>query len=77
MRYILINMEAIIVRPENKDELKALKDFLKSMKMRFSSEDAEIKRAVHNAEYTAKLKRAQSDLEEGRFRTISLDEIWK
>ena len=70
-------MEAIIVRPETKDELKALKDFLKSMKMRFSNEDAEIKRAVHNAEYTAKLKRGLADAEAGRMHKIDLDEIWK
>ena len=70
-------MEAIIVRPENKDELKALKDFLKSMKMRFNNEDAEIKKAVHNAEYTAQLKRGLADADAGRLHKIDLDEIWK
>ena len=70
-------MQAIIVRPETKDDLKALKDFLKSMKMRFNNEDAEIKRAVHNAEYAAQLKRGLADADAGRLHKIDLDEIWK
>ena len=70
-------MEAIIAKPETKDQLKALKAFLKAMDISFTDNEKQISKAIHNAEYAAKLKRGVEDLGAGRSRKVSLDEIWK
>jgi len=66
-------IETIIVEPENKDQIAALKAVLKAMKIKFSVK----KEKEYNPEFVKKILKGQKDFQEGRFSTITLDEIGK
>ncbi|MGE5394861.1 MAG: DUF2683 family protein [Candidatus Saccharibacteria bacterium] len=65
-------MGTIIVQPDTKEKLDALKTFLKALKI--SSEET---KSPYNAEFVAKIKQGEKDISTGKAKRISLDEIWK
>lgn len=66
-------METLVIHPENKDQLKALKFFLKALKVSFES----TKDSPYNKEFVEKIKKSRKQLDKGQGRNVSLDEIWK
>ena len=63
-------METLIVHPETKTELKAIKSIMKVLKVRFEE-------SPYNAEFTAKIKQGRKDIKAGRTTKVTLDDIWK
>jgi hypothetical protein len=65
-------MKRLIVKPDTKEKLTALKAFLKALKIPF--EEA---KSPYPAEFVAKIKQGEKDISTGKAKHISLDEIWK
>jgi len=66
-------METVIIHPENKDQLSALKAFAKALKMKF-----EVTKSVYDPEFIAEIKEAQKQIAEGKFITIDPSKsIWE
>lgn len=65
-------MGTIIVQPDTKEKLDALKAFLKALKISF-----EETKSPYNPEFVAKIKRGEKDIKTGKTKSISLDDIWK
>lgn len=65
-------METLIVQPENKAQLKALKAFMKAMKIKFQKDEK-----PYNQEFIAKMKKAEEDIKAGRTTKIEPADIWK
>jgi len=66
-------METVIIHPENKDQLSALKAFAKALKVKF-----EVNKSPYNPEFVAKIRKSQQQLAEGKFITIdSSKSIWE
>lgn len=64
-------METLIVQPENKEQLKALKAFMKTMKIRFQKEDK-----PYSQEFINKMQQAEDDIKSGRITKIEPADIW-
>lgn len=64
-------METLIVQPENKEQLKALKAFMKAMKIRFQKEEK-----PYSEEFVTKMQRAEEDIKAGRTTKIEPADIW-
>jgi hypothetical protein len=67
-------MEAIIIHPENKDQLNAVEAILKVLKVPFKKTK---EKSPYNPEFVAKIKRSERNFSKGKTYKIPLDEIWK
>lgn len=65
-------METLIVHPENKAQLNAVKQVLKAMKIPFEKEDK-----PYNPEFVAKIKKSEQNFKEGKFTKIAVEDLWK
>ncbi|HLN73309.1 MAG TPA: DUF2683 family protein [Prolixibacteraceae bacterium] len=65
-------MGTLIVQPDTKEKLNALKAFLKALKISF-----EESKSPYHPEFVAKIKRGEKDIKTGKTKSISLDDIWK
>lgn len=65
-------MQSIIVHPENKAQLAALKAIFKAMKISF-----EKKEDTYNPEFVEKIIQSDQDYKEGRYTTIKTEDLWK
>jgi hypothetical protein len=65
-------METLIVHPENKAQLNAVKQVLKAMKISF-----EKKEKPYNPEFVKKILQGDKDFKEGNFTKIDLESLWK
>nr|WP_315419723.1 DUF2683 family protein [uncultured Pedobacter sp.] len=65
-------METLIVHPENKAQLNAVKQVLKAMKISFEKEEK-----PYNPEFVAKIKKSEQNFKEGNFTKIAIDDLWK
>ncbi|RZL29850.1 MAG: hypothetical protein EOO96_19355 [Pedobacter sp.] len=65
-------METLIVRPKNKEQLAAIKAFVKALKIDFTSE-----KSPYNPEFVAKILKAKSDVKNGKGVKISIEDLWK
>ncbi|RYE17805.1 MAG: hypothetical protein EOP45_15145 [Sphingobacteriaceae bacterium] len=63
-------METLIVQPENKEQLKALKAFMKAMKIRFQKEEKS-----YSQEFITKMAQAEEDVQAGRTTKIEPADI--
>lgn len=63
-------METLIVRP-TPDKPDALKAFLKALKIDFEKGEA------YSPEFEAKMKRADEEKKEGRYKVIKTEDLWK
>ncbi|MVN22700.1 DUF2683 family protein [Mucilaginibacter arboris] len=64
-------METLIVQPENKEQLVALKAFMKAMKIKFQKEDKPYSQAFIN-----KMQQAEDDIKAGRTTKIEPTDMW-
>jgi hypothetical protein len=65
-------METLIVHPDNKEKLTALKAVLKALHIKFEKSTSPYK-----AEFVEKILQGDADIKAGRTTKITLDDIWK
>ncbi len=65
-------METIIVHPKNKEQLSAIKAFIKALKIDFTTE-----KSPYNPEFVAKIKRGQDQIRDGKVVKIAIEDLWK
>ncbi|QNN43328.1 DUF2683 family protein [Pedobacter roseus] len=65
-------METLIVHPKNKEQLSALKAFVKALKIEFTTE-----KSPYKPDFVAKIKRSQEQMKEGKGVKIAVEDLWK
>jgi len=65
-------MKTLIVQPDSKEKLDAIKAFMKALKISF-----EETKSPYNPEFVAKIKQGEEDIKAGKTKKISLDDVWK
>ncbi len=66
-------METVILHPENKEQLSALKAIAKALNIKI-----ETNKSPYNPEFVAKIKKSRKEVEEGKFITLDpTKSIWE
>lgn len=65
-------MGILIAHPESKEKLAALKAFMKALKIRYEEGES-----PYNAEFVDKINRSKEDFNDGKFKAINTDDLWK
>ena len=65
-------METLIVQPKTKEQLTALKAFIKAMKIDFTSE-----KSPYDPEFVEKILQGREDIKNGKGIRIATDDLWK
>jgi len=65
-------METLIVHPNNKEQLAALKAFIKAFKISFEEE-----KSSYDREFVAMVKQGDEDLKAGKGVSVDVDNLWK
>jgi len=65
-------METLIVQPKTKEQLTALKAFIKAMKIDFRSE-----KSPYNPEFVEKILQGREDIKNGKGVKIDTKNLWK
>jgi len=65
-------METLIVQPKTKEQLTALKAFIKAMKIDFKSE-----KSPYDPEFVEKILQGREDIKNGRGVRIATEDLWK
>lgn len=65
-------METLIIHPKNKEQLSALKAFVKALKIEFTTEKSPFK-----PDFVAKIKRSQEQMKVGKGVKIAVEDLWK
>jgi hypothetical protein len=63
-------METLIVHPENKEQLTAMKSFMKAFKISFEEESS-----VYSQEFVAKIKESREQVKRGETRVVNIDDL--
>ncbi len=63
-------METLIVHPENKEQLTALKAFMKAFKISFTEEKQE-----YDPEFVTKIQKSRNQVKKGETRTVNIDDL--
>jgi hypothetical protein len=67
-------MEAILIHPNNKEQLAAVKAFAKALKMSFETKQVE---NPYNPEFVKKILQGREDVKNGKGVKIAVDDLWK
>jgi hypothetical protein len=65
-------MESLIVHPQNKEQLNALKTFMKAFKISFEEEKTD-----YDPEFVAMVLKGDEDLKAGKGVKVDIDNLWK
>ncbi len=65
-------METLIIHPKNKEQLAALKAFVKALKIDFTTE-----KSTYNPDFVAKIKKSEAQMKAGKGTKIAVKDIWK
>jgi hypothetical protein len=65
-------METLIVHPDNKEQLDALKTFMKAFKISF-----EEKQSAYDPEFVAMVLQGDEDIKAGKGVKVDVDNLWK
>ncbi|HMR87445.1 MAG TPA: hypothetical protein PKD51_04790 [Saprospiraceae bacterium] len=68
-------METLVIQTEG-DKLLAIKAFLQELKVNFETKSVS-EESSYNAEFVKKVEESIAQANEGKVRTVMLDEIWK
>lgn len=68
-------METILLHPENKEQLDAIKAFAKALKMRFEIAKSEV--SPYNSDFVKKIQAGRADVEKGKGVKIGIEDLWK
>jgi hypothetical protein len=63
-------METLIVHPDNKEQLVALKTFMKAFKITFEED-----KSPYNPEFVAKIQESREQVKRGETRTVNIAEL--
>ena len=66
-------METLIAHPANKEQMNALKAFMKALKVDFTIE----KKSPYNPEFVAKIEKSRQDIKDGKGVIIAVEDLWK
>ena len=66
-------METLIVHPGNKEQLAAIKAFMKALKISFEQEE----KSTYDPEFVAMIKQGEEDLKAGNGVVVDIDNLWK
>ena len=66
-------METLLLRPENNEQLKAVKAVLKVLNVDFISK----KEKEYDAEFVKKIQESRKQVKEGKTNTIDTRNLWK
>jgi len=64
-------METLIVHPGNKEQLAAIKAFMKALKISFEE------KSTYDPEFVAMIKQGEEDLKAGKGVVVDIDNLWK
>jgi hypothetical protein len=64
-------METLIVHPNNKEQLIALKTFMKAFKISFEEE----KESPYNPEFVAMVQKGMEQIKRGETRIVNIDDL--
>lgn len=65
-------MKTLIVTPDSNEKLEAIVAFMKALKISFVEN-----KSSYDPEFVEKIKKGDEDIDAGRTKRISLDDIWK
>jgi outer membrane lipoprotein-sorting protein len=66
-------METVIMHPENKEQLSALKAFAKALKVKYETNNS-----PYNADFVKKVKESEKQINEGKFVVLDPNKtIWE
>jgi len=65
-------METLIIHPKNKEQLSAIKAFIKALKIDFTTE-----KSPYKPEFVAKIKRSQAQMKAEKGVKIAVEDLWK
>jgi hypothetical protein len=65
-------METLIARPSNKEQLNAIKAFMKALKV-----DYKIEKSPYDPEFVAKIEKSRQEIKEGKGVRIKVEDLWK
>ena len=65
-------METLIVHPENKEQLDALKTFMTAFKISFEEDQS-----PYDVEFVAMIQQGDEDLKAGKGVKVDIDNLWK
>ncbi len=63
-------METLIVHPNNKKQLAALKSFMKAFKISFEEDES-----PYNPEFVAKIQESRAQVKRGETRVVNIDDL--
>jgi len=66
----ICNMETLIVHPKNKEQLMAMKSFMKAFKISFEEESS-----VYSPEFVAKINESREQVKRGETRVVNIDDL--
>ena len=66
-------MQTLLVRPENDEQLKAVKAVLKLLQIEFTAK----KEKPYNAEFVKKIQESRQQVREGKTSIINTKDLWK
>jgi hypothetical protein len=66
-------MESIFIEVDNKEQLKAIKAFLKLINVSFKSK----KEKEYDPEFVKKIKESSKEADEGKLTTLNVKDLWK
>lgn len=70
--YCILYMETLIVQPKTKEQLTALKAFIKALKIDFKSE-----KSPYEPEFEEKILQGREDIKNGKGVKIATKDLWK
>lgn len=65
-------METLIAHPKTKEQLNALKAFVKALKIDFETE-----KSPYNPEFVKQILKAREDIKNGKGVKIAVEDLWK
>ena len=65
-------METLIIQPKTREQLTALKAFVKAMKIDFKSEQT-----PYDPEFVQKILQGREDIKNGKGIGIAIEDLWK
>lgn len=72
-KYTRSNMETFIVHPENKTQANAIKAVLKALNISFERTSEK----MYDPDFVKKIKKSETQFENGQFQTIKTEDLWK
>ncbi|WP_316811350.1 DUF2683 family protein [Pedobacter heparinus] len=67
------NMETLIVQPKTKEQLAAIKAFMKALKIDFKVEE----KSPYDPEFVKKILQGEEDIRNGKGVKIATEDLWK